>query len=121
MSSTMRLNSDEAKTYQGFGKRTTSITKVSAPPGGHTQFNLFSEEAAKPIAHEVKPCQYERNKSSITDQYTGTECKESPEKKPAPTVQTQVTQHATPPKSAKHTSTRIIQPPGGASSLNLFG
>ncbi|XP_063684332.1 uncharacterized protein LOC134818623 [Bolinopsis microptera] len=110
----IRVGQTEVKSFQGFGKRQSSYTKISAPPGGHTQLNLFGgpPEPAPVRKETVNQCQYERNKSSITDQYTGQEAPEDDLKSP-------VIEHPLPPP--KKPATKIMQPPGGRTSLSLFG
>ncbi|KAL5268634.1 hypothetical protein ACHWQZ_G002473 [Mnemiopsis leidyi] len=111
----IRAGQKEIKSFQGFGKRQTSYTKISAPPGGHTQLNLFGDNnnSDQPAQqHIINQCQYERNRSSITDQYTGQETPEEEVKSP-------VIEHPLPPP--KKPATKVIQPPGGKTSLSLFG
>lgn len=47
----------------GINKLKKSSTKVSAPPGGRSQLNLFGGEEA--VEHKVSHCQYARSKSSV--------------------------------------------------------
>eukprot|EP00116_Pleurobrachia_bachei_P014811 sb/3475073/ len=115
----MTLGSSEQRSFQGFGKRTTTFTKISNPPGGHTQLNLFgdAEVPQSKQINSVNRCQFERNKSTITEQYTGTVSeKQAGEVEP---IKSEIIEHALP--EPKKTATKVIQPPGGRTTFSLFG
>jgi len=116
----------------GINKMKKPSTKVMAPPGGQTSINLFGG----PVGTEqpkVNKCQASRNQSNVFG---------SPEQKPAP-VQSQPSAVPTPAAEVKaapsqsaaatapaadvpskapaRPSTKVMAPPGGKSSINLFG
>ena len=104
-----------------------------APPGGQSQINIFGgTEAAAP--HRVSQAQQHRNQSNI---FGG-----APEQKPAPTpaaaapaaapvaqqskTKAEPTSITAPPENPTapgggRASTKVMAPPGGKSSINLFG
>jgi hypothetical protein len=129
----------------GIGHMNKNSTKVHAPPGGRSNFNIFGgdEPAQRTTPNEA---QTKRNKSSIFDPpdepsssrnppveqgssiqapYAATAAPSAPA---APAKSKPAEIPANPPPVANATgpgggraSTKVIAPPGGKSSINLFG
>ena len=108
--------------------------RVMAPPGGQSQINIFGgSEPAAP--HRVSQAQQHRNQSNIFG--------DAPEQKPAPTpvaaaaapapapaqqpkAKAESNSITAPPENPTapgggRASTKVMAPPGGKSSINLFG
>ncbi|XP_066922344.1 uncharacterized protein [Clytia hemisphaerica] len=115
----------------GINKMKRPATKVMAPPGGASQINIFGGAEAAP-AHRVSAGQAQRNQSSI---FGGDppEQKAAPAK-PTPAPAAQPSTQAAPTKSSitappenptapdgGRASSRVLAPPGGKTSINLFG
>ena len=81
-----------------------------APPGGRSQINVFAtEEPEGPKT--VNACQADRNKSSV---FGGSE--DTSTAKPVQNAPVQETN-----AQENKPSTKVMAPPGGASSINIFG
>ena len=103
--------------------------RVMAPPGGASQINIFGGAEPAP-AHRVNAGQAQRNQSSI---FGGDAQEQKPTPKPAPTPAAQPAQAApatssvaAPPQNPTapdggRASSRVLAPPGGKTSINLFG
>lgn len=95
-----------------------------APPGGKTQINLFGSEEPAPMT-PVNPNQKKRNDSSIFEQAPAT-CNNNNNSVNAP-VKTDAVEPAVESQNGAAApgggkpSTKVIAPPGGRSSINLFG
>ena len=113
----------------GINKIKRPTTKVVAPPGGQSNINIFGGD--EPTPHTVNAGQAKRNKSSIFD---------SPDEPPVTakndnkntsnqaTPSTINTTDGSPPPVENATapgggraSTKVMAPPGGKTSINLFG
>lgn len=107
-----------------------------APPGGQTSINLFGGDA-EPPQHTVNKCQASRNQSSVFGS-SSHEQKVPSIKNPSSETSVNARQapsNATPPaapetipvavqqpnKPAERPSTKVMAPPGGKTSINLFG
>lgn len=99
-----------------------------APPGGQSQINIFGQ-SEQPTQHHVNKHQAHRNQSSIF----GSPEQKAPSEKPAPPKPAQSTapsaqsssvtaqpQNPTAPDGGR-ASTKVMAPPGGKTSINLFG
>ena len=123
-------------------------TKVVAPPGGRSNFSLFGGDEPEQKA-QLNVAQTKRNKSSIFDppdapqtttsnnNKSGGGCSnpvtdQGPSSQAAPTTSAPTTalpgnEHVPPPvenataPSGGRASTKVMAPPGGKTSINLFG
>jgi len=107
----------------GINKLKKPATKVMAPPGGKTQINLFGSQEPAPLT-PVNPNQKKRNDSSIFEQAPpATTCNNNNNSVKAPVKAepaVPAVESAAAPGGGKP-STKVIAPPGGRSSINLFG
>ena len=116
---------------RGINKMKRPATKVMAPPGGASQINIFGGAEPAP-AHRVNPGQAQRNQSNI---FGGDAPEQRPAPKAAPPAQAQAApaaqsaptssttappQNPTAPDGGR-ASSRVLAPPGGKTSINLFG
>jgi len=103
--------SSDSSCIHGINKMKKPATKVTAPPGGRSNINIFGGVTAAPVAH-VNENQRKRNDSSLfkapvgnnnaTNMNNNLECSEGPPENVRP-------------------STKVMAPPGGKTSINLFG
>ena len=107
----------------GINKMKKPATKVMAPPGGKTNINLFGGDQPAPRT-PVNEGQKKRNQSSV---FAGPETTDNNmnSTKPPPAV---VADGDVPPPvdgavapGGGRASTKVMAPPGGKTSINLFG
>jgi len=121
----------------GINKLKKPATKVIAPPGGKTNINIFGGDEPAPVT-PVNPYQKKRNESSIFGQPPANNNIVNPVNSvktnaaenalprapaPVPTVAASsepINNIPTAPGGGR-ASTKVIAPPGGRSSINLFG
>merc|ERR1712135_819 len=113
-------------------------TKVMAPPGGRTN-NIFGAGDAAPIVHTVNEGQKKRNASSVFDMptplpnnNTNSKANNNSSNKINSNINkpvTNVNENISGPPSVEgavapgggRSSTKVMAPPGGKTSINLFG
>lgn len=110
-----------------------------APPGGQSQINLFGAPE-QPPQHQVNKHQAHRNQSSIfgspeqkSPSNSTASAPSQPAAQPAPRASAAAAESSNssitaPPKNQHPTapdggraSTKVMAPPGGKTSINLFG
>nr|XP_012561485.2 jupiter microtubule associated homolog 2 [Hydra vulgaris] len=113
---------------QGINKMKKPTTKVMAPPGGKTNINIFGGEEPQE-EHVVNKGQALRNHSSVFASAEEPAVSVPEKSKVLETSQPQSTRKEVPSLNA-HTeenpgkerpSTKVMAPPGGKTSINLFG
>ena len=135
----------DGRHYHGFNKDKNVGFKVTSPPGGHSQLNLFqidSEEKKKKVHISYSsynennismPIKTKADRNSSTIVFAGpqltTTCTPQPLSEITKPSKETTNEHNTTPSRSRNeeklfsprSSTKVSAPPGGRSSISLFG